>query len=145
MSGLLKSKFAAALLSATEIIGTAQAGQVELRADANDTIIFRVKDYAIRDRHASIKVDASAIDDNKMAIITDRITKAAILMPGMDNNRLCPYFELAKHRHTITQIESDKYDFQVETEVTPDESKAAQDKQCLIIKIPSRSEIIWKN
>lgn len=144
MSERLNSKFAAALLSATTIIGTAQAAQPELPADAEDTITFRLKDYKVESGHASLNVDAGAINQNKWKIITDQVTKAAIMMPGMDNNRLCPYFDLAQHKYTIDQIESGKYDFQIETNIRPDEEKAARDKQCIIINIPPHRAINWK-
>ena len=144
MTGLLKSKFAAALLSATAIMGTAQAEQPELPANAKDTITFRVKQHNIQDNHASLVVDASAIGDNRWKILTDKVTKAAILMPGMDSNRLCPYFDLAKRQYTIDQIEKGKFDFKIETEITPADARNAIDKKCLIIDIPSSRKINWK-
>ncbi len=145
MSERLSSKFAAALLSASAIISTVQAAQPELRADANDTITFRLKEYKVESGHASLKVDASTITENKWKILTDKVTKAAILMPGMDNKRLCPYFDLAQRNYSIDQIEADRYDFQIETDIKPEEEKAARDKRCLIINIPPRSTINWKN
>lgn len=148
MSEYLSKNFkkqAAALLSATALVGVVQASYSELPANAADTITFRALEHNIDPSgHASLKVDARAINENKWAIMTDQVTKVAILMPGASSNSLCPYFDLARYKHSINQIEANKFDFQIDVQIMPDDARKAQESKCLVVNMPSRSAINWK-
>ena len=146
MTGFLHKKFypAAALLGASAIAGHAQT-QSSLPIEAPDTITLYIISHKIEaNGQASITVDASAMNNNKWAILTDRITKAAIVMPGVHNNRLCPFFDLSRYKHSIDQIEYSKPNFLIKAQITPMDVKKALENQCLIIKIPSARAINWK-
>lgn len=148
MSKYLSTNFkkqAAAFLSATALVGVVQANYKELPANAADTITFRVLEHSIAPSgHASMKVDASTINENKWAILTDQVTKVAILMPGASSNSLCPYFDLARYKHSISQIEANKLDFQIDVQIMPDDARKAQESKCLVVNMPPRSAINWK-
>lgn len=136
---------AAAFLSATALIGAVQANYRELPANAADTITFRVLEHTIdTSGRASLKVDARTINENKWAIMTDQVTKVAILMPGASSSSLCPYFDLARYKHSINQIEANKLDFQIDVQIKPDEARKAQESKCLVVNMPPRSAINWK-
>lgn len=136
---------AAALLSATALFSAASANPVNMRADAEDTISFRLLKHNIdSEGNARLVVNASTMMDNKIAIMFDKVTKAAILMPGIDNKRACPFFDLDRYQHTINQIEAAKLDFEIKAKIDPEEGKKALEAQCLIVKIPSTRKINWK-
>ena len=148
MTGLLQKQFtyhAAALLSASALSASAQTTLPLLPSEAPDTLIFKLLAHKIDPSGtASLTVDASAMDSNKWAILTNQITKAAIMTPGIKDKRACPYFNLARYPHTIEQIEVNKYDFQIEAKVTPAEAEKAIESRCLIVDIPSATKIKWK-
>ena len=146
MTGFLNKNFvrhAAALLGASAIAGNAQPQSLPI--EAPDTITFRVLSHKIEaNGNTSLTVDASAMNDNKWAILTDQITKAAIVMPGVSGSRLCPFFDLARYKHSIDQIEANKANFLIKAQITPADAKKALEHQCLVVKMPSATSINWK-
>jgi len=149
MGNFLRTGFrrhAAALLSATALMGTAQA-ETTLLADAADTIPYPVLKHKIDagGGKSSLTVDASSMMDNKLAILFDNVTKAAILMPGTDNKRACPYVDLKQYPHTVTQAVAGKLHFDFEAQIPPAEVQKVLTAQCLIVDIPARKTVIWKD
>lgn len=149
MGNFLQTSFrrhAAALLGATALIGTAQA-ETTLRADAADTIPYPVLKHKIDSAggQSTLTVDASSMMDNKMAILFDRVTRAAILMPGADKKRDCPYIDLKQYPHKLTQIAAGKLHFDFEAQIPPAEVQKVLAAHCLVVDIPARKTIIWKD
>lgn len=117
-----------------------------LRADAPDTIPFKVLTHSIEDSgETTLTVDARAISQNKWAIIFDQVTKAAIMMPGKETTSTCPYIKLEKYDYTIEQTQKDRYEFQIKTKVSPQDGQLARDNQCLVVDLPPSRKIKWKN
>lgn len=117
-----------------------------LRADAPDTIPFKVLNHTIEESGETVlTVDARAIGQNKWAIAFDQITKAAIMMPGKDTASTCPYIKLEQYDYTIEQTKKNRYEFQIKTKVSPQDSQLARDNQCLVVDLPPSRKIKWKN
>ncbi|QQG37033.1 MAG: hypothetical protein HYS17_04515 [Micavibrio aeruginosavorus] len=117
-----------------------------LRADAPDTIPFKVINHAIEPSGETVlTVDARTIGDNKWAIAFDKVTKAAIMMPGKDANSTCPYIKLDQYQYTIEQTRKGFYEFQIKTKVSSEDSQLARDNQCLVVDLPSSRKIKWKD
>lgn len=135
---------AVALCGATAFSSVTVAAP-ELRADAEDTISFRMLKHQVNDQgEVRLTIDARNMMEHKIAILFDKVTKAAVLKPGIDNNRTCPFIDLDRYHHTIDQIAADKLDFEIKAQIEPVEAKRALDASCVIVKIPSTRKINWK-
>lgn len=138
--------FSATALSAPALTAMAQTEPVTLPADNKDTITFKVLTHKIgADGNASLLVDAGTLDENKLAVAFDVVTKAAILMPGIDNKRACPYVDLKRYQHSIDQTEPGKFSFQITAKLDPQDAKRTLDSQCAIVDLPSVRKINWKS
>lgn len=130
------------------ITGSAQAITIPttLRADAPDTIPFKVINHAIQPSGETVlTVDARTIGDNKWAIAFDKVTKAAIMMPGKESTSTCPYIKLDQYDYTIEQTHKGRYEFEIKTKVSTQDSQLARDNQCLVVDLPPSRKIKWKD
>lgn len=142
------SKFLAATTLAIPISAVSDPVHAELPMNAKDTIPFNVLSHHTNETgETTLRVDANAIRKNKWAIAFDRITKAAIIMPGKpsDENAQCPYFDLSKYDYSIEQTRHNVLEFDIRVKTTPEESRLAIEKQCLVVDIPSSRKIVWKS
>lgn len=141
------SKFLAATALAVPISAFSEPVQAELPMQAEDTIPFHVISHQVSESgETTMRVNANSIRKNRWGIVFDAITKAAIIMPGKesDGNTLCPYFDLTKYDYRVEQTKHDTLEFDISVKVSPEESRLATEKQCLVVDIPSSRKIVWK-
>lgn len=117
----------------------------DLPVHADDTIIYKVLSHSINTAtgDTSLTVDASSMKERIWAIMVDKVTKAAILMPDTDKKN-CPFIDLSRYSTRIDQMIPKSYEFNFRATVSPEDARRVHDAKCLVINIPSTRTINWK-
>lgn len=151
MTGTINKLFrkeAASLLLGTAALAApalSSADTRELPVQSDDTIVYKVLSHSINTDtgDTSLTVDASSMKDRIWAIMIDKVTKAAIMLPDTDKKN-CPFIDLGRYNTRIDQMLPKSYTFNFKATVTPEDAKRATEAKCLIINIPSTRVINWK-
>lgn len=117
----------------------------DLPVHADDTIIYKVLSHSINTAtgDTSLTVDASSMKERIWAIMIDKVTKAAIMMPNTDRKD-CPFIDLSRYNTRIDQMLPKSYEFNFRATVSPEDARRVNDAKCLVINIPSTRTINWK-